>query len=280
MLNLGRSGGVAKIPAPVAATESVPAFVENRNAPLPRLALVVPTLREAGNIRILLRRVRATLDAMQIEYNLIVVDDDSRDGIEAIVGEIAEADPRVRIVVREGRRGLAGAVIHGWRHSEAEILGVMDADLQHPPELLSRLWHQVAQGADLAVGSRYAAGGSLGEWNLLRRLISRLAIWVTLPLQRASARSHDPMSGFFLVRRSCIRDLELQTTGFKILLEILVRGNVRNLAEVYFDFGTRRTGASKASIKVAIDYAALLFRLYRWRRSEIGPLPIDRPENA
>ncbi len=280
MLNLECSGELANIPAPAAATESLPGFVENLpTAPL-RLALVVPTLREAGNIGVLLRRVRATLDALNIEYNLIVVDDDSRDGIEAIVGEIADADPRVRIVVREGRRGLAGAVIHGWRHSDAEILGVMDADLQHPPELLSRLWHQVAQGADLAVGSRYVTGGSLGEWNPLRRLISKLAIWITLPLQRASARAHDPMSGFFLVRRSCIGDLDLQTAGFKILLEILVRGKVRSLAEVHFDFGTRRAGASKASIKVAIDYAALLFRLYRWRRGEIRSLPIKGPETA
>ena len=280
MTTLKSPGELANMPAPVAAADFFPASVESLRAPRARLALVVPTLREAGNIRTLLGRVRVTLDALHIEYSLIVVDDDSRDGIEAIVGEIAEADPRVRIVVREGRRGLSGAVIHGWRHSDAEILGVMDADLQHPPELLSRLWNRMELGADVAVGSRYVGKGGPGDWNIVRRLISKLAIWITLPLQRTSARARDPMSGFFLVRRSCIDDLELQASGFKILLEILVRGNIRSLSEVYFDFGTRQAGRSKASIKVAIAYAGLLLRLYCRRRTGIPAFPLKRPENA
>jgi dolichol-phosphate mannosyltransferase len=260
MVNLLSPDLLAKIPEPLATLEAAPGL---------RLALIVPTLREAGNIRALLQRVRDTLDPLHIQYSLMVVDDDSRDGIEAIVSEIGLEDPRVSILVREGCVGLAGAVIHGWQHTDAEVLGVIDADLQHPPELLAPLWQKVADGADLAVGSRYAAGGSLGEWNASRRFVSKVATWLTRPLQRRCARAHDPMSGFFLVRRSCIDGIGLQNSGFKILLEILARGRIRNLAEVQFDFGTRQAGASKASLRVAIEYALLLLRLYRFRSKTI-----------
>src|SRR3979411_1037611 len=116
-----------------------------------KLALVVPTLGEAANIRTVLRRVRTSIDPLGIPYELIVVDDDSRDGTAEIVHQISEADPRVRLLVRSNARGLAGAVVHGWQQSEAEIVGVIDADLQHPPELLPQLWKAVDSGTDLAV---------------------------------------------------------------------------------------------------------------------------------
>ena len=95
----------------------------------PKLAVIVPTVYEAGNIRTLIERIRGALRPLGIGYELIVVDDDSRDGIDEIVSEIARRDPRIRLLVRKGVRGLAGAVIHGWRNTEAEVLGVIDADL-------------------------------------------------------------------------------------------------------------------------------------------------------
>jgi len=229
----------------------------------PRLALVIPTLHEAKNILPLLRRVRTSLDRCDVAYEVIVVDDDSRDGIEEIIAGISAEDPRVRLIVRRGERGLAGAVLRGWEESEAPHLAVMDADLQHPPELLPRLWEQMDAGADLVVGSRYACGGSLRGWKPTRHLISRVAVWMTLPVQRAGLRACDPMSGFFMVRRSCIDGIGLQKSGFKILLEILARGEIRSVVEVPFTFGRRYAGASKATARVAFDYLALLLRLYR-----------------
>ncbi|MGB6130839.1 MAG: polyprenol monophosphomannose synthase [Acidobacteriaceae bacterium] len=229
----------------------------------PRLALVIPTLHEAKNILPLLRRVRTSLDRCDVAYEVIVVDDDSRDGIEEIIAGISAEDPRVRLIVRRGERGLAGAVLRGWEESEAPHLAVMDADLQHPPELLPRLWAQMDAGADLVVGSRYACGGSLRGWKPTRHLISRVAVWMTLPVQRAGLRACDPMSGFFMVRRSCIDGIGLQKSGFKILLEILARGEIRSVVEVPFTFGRRYAGASKATARVAFDYLALLLRLYR-----------------
>lgn len=233
--------------------------------PVAQLALVVPTLREAGNIRVVLDRIRQSLDPVGIAYEILVVDDDSNDGTEAIVQEISRADPRVRLLIRKGERGLGGAVLYGWKHADAEVLGVIDADLQHPPELLPRLWAAVAAGSDVVLASRYAPQGGLENWHPARHLLSRMAIWLTYPLQKREIYVQDPMAGFFMVRRSCLEGIELHNRGFKILLEILVRGKVRSVSEIPFTFGPRHAGTSKASIAVGLDYFSLLYRLWRNR---------------
>jgi dolichol-phosphate mannosyltransferase len=227
-----------------------------------KLALVIPTLNEAENLPPLLRGVRAVLDPQGIEYEILVVDDDSCDGTEMIVSAIARNDARVRLLVRKGEKGLSGAVLYGWRHTDAAILGVMDADLQHPPELLFSLMSAIDAGNDLAIGSRYTAGGRLGDWNPLRKLISAAAVWATWPIQREGLRAKDPMSGYFLVRRECVDNIRFQPLGFKLLLEILVRGRIRSVAEVPFAFGQRYRGASKANFEVVMEYAKLLAKLY------------------
>ncbi|MGA3161559.1 MAG: polyprenol monophosphomannose synthase [Terracidiphilus sp.] len=234
-----------------------------------KLALVIPTLREAENIGGLLNHVRTVLDLVEMDYEILVVDDDSRDGTEEIVSAIAQKDPRVRLLVRKGERGLSGAVLYGWRQTDAAILGVMDADLQHPPELLPALIAAIFAGHDLAIGSRYTAGGELGAWNPIRKLLSTTAVWATWPIQRSGIRAHDPMTGFFLVRRKCIDGIAFRPSGFKLLLEILVRGRLRSVAEVPLAFGSRNRGASKANFKVGWDYAKLLGRLY-WERFGFG----------
>ena len=127
--------------------------------------------------------------------------------------------PASALLVRTRERGLSGAILHGWRHTDATILGVMDADRQHPPELLPQLVARVLDGRDLAIGSRYATGGSRGWWNPIRVFSSAAAIWATRPLQPRSRRVRDPLSGFFIVRRRCVENLPFQPTGFKLLLE-------------------------------------------------------------
>jgi len=237
-----------------------------------KLALVIPTLCEAENICGLLDRIRSVLDPLGVSYELLVVDDDSCDGTAELVSAIAEEDPRVRLLVRKGERGLSGAILHGWQRTDAAILGVMDADLQHPPHLLPELLAAIFDERDIVIGSRYTPGGELGQWNIGRKFLSAAAVWVTWPLQSPRLRAKDPMSGFFLVRRRCLDQIRFQRTGFKLLLEILVRGRIESLAEIPFEFGQRFRGASKANIKVAVDYARLLARLYagkywRWKRS-------------
>jgi len=240
-----------------------------------KTTLIIPTLREAANIPVLLQRVRAVLDPAGIDYEILIVDDDSRDGIEETVAEISKRDPRVHLLVRKGKRGLSGAVLHGWMHTDAAIVGVMDADLQHPPELLPELLSKVLGGCDLVIGSRYTEGGGLGAWNPIRKLISAAAVWVTWPIQRSGLRAKDPMSGFFFVRRDCLNGVDFQEEGFKLLLEILVRARLASVHEVPFAFGQRFRGASKANMKVAVDYGKLLARLYGFRFGWKRPVPVS-----
>lgn len=230
-----------------------------------KLALTIPTLLEAENLQPLLERVRAVLDQLDIEYEILVVDDDSGDATAEIVTAISREDPRVRLLVRKGRRGLSGAVLHGWENTDASVVGVMDADLQHPPELLPKLVAAMLSGCDLAIGSRYTPGGGPGDWNPLRRLLSAAAVWATWPIQRVGLRARDPMSGFFLVRRDCLVGVPFQQSGFKLLLEILVRAHISSVREVPFTFGRRFRGSSKANVKIALEYGRLLARLYRSR---------------
>ena len=240
-----------------------------------KTALIIPTLREAANIPVLLDRIRGVLDPAGINYEILIVDDDSRDGTEEAVAEISSKDPRVRLLIRKGKRGLSGAVLHGWMHTDAPIIGVMDADLQHPPELLPQLISTVVGGGDLVIGSRYTEGGGLGSWNPVRKLISAAAVWVTWPIQHAGLRAKDPMSGFFFVRRDCLNGVDFQEEGFKLLLDILVRARLTSVHEVPFAFGQRFRGASKANLKVAVDYGKLLARLYSWRFGSRRPVPVS-----
>ena len=139
------------------------------------ISIVLPTYCEAASIEEVLRRASVALQKAGEPYELIVVDDSSPDGTaelaEALSGELP-----VRVVRRPGRSGLAKAVVEGWKAARGDVLGVMDADLQHPPEVLAGLIGLVRGGADLAVGSRHVEHGGVGDWNLIRRMISRTVV--------------------------------------------------------------------------------------------------------
>lgn len=227
------------------------------------LALVIPTYNEAGNIGPLLQRATAALAG--IEHEIIVVDDASTDGTGDRVREAAERMPFVRLIVRQDERGLASAVLRGWQSSTASVLGVMDADLQHPPELLPELWARILGGADLALASRYVKSASLGDWSMTRRVLSVLGIWSAAYALPKGRRVHDPASGFFLLRREAIAGVPLVGQGFKLLLEVLVRGRIHRVEEVPFQFGVRQQGRSKGDVRVLLDYFALLWKLRRAR---------------
>ncbi|UWZ83040.1 glycosyltransferase [Occallatibacter riparius] len=233
-----------------------------------KLALVIPTLNEAECLPAMLERVLAVMAALPVAFEILVVDDDSPDATAAVVAAIAEREPRVRLLVRRGERGLAGAILHGWQNTDASLLGVMDADMQHPPEVLRELVNAMEAGADVALASRFAALGAGHRWrNPLRRLATAVSIWMARPLQPAEFRVSDPLSGYFLVRRRCVAGVAFRQTGFKLLLEILTRGRLRSVVEVPFEFGRRGGGRSKAGARVAWDYVLLLCRLYqeKWK---------------
>src|SRR5262249_28215485 len=156
--------------------------------------------------------------------------------------------PKLRVMRREGERGLSTAVIRGWQAARGEVLAVIDADLQHPPEVTLALWKEMERGADLAVGSRHVEGGGVSDWAFHRRLLSRGAQLLGLAfLPGVLGRVSDPMSGYFMVRRSAIARKILNPLGYKILLEVLGRGDVRRVGEVGYVFRERVEGESKVT---------------------------------
>ena len=226
------------------------------------VSIVVPTLREAANIPTLVERVHAALSASAIEWELLLVDDDSNDGSEELVTELARGLPVRMEVRRNAPRDLSLAVLHGIRLARFDRVVVMDADLSHPPERIGGLLAALDGDCDMAVGSRYAPGGHIDRtWGWSRRLNSRVATLLALPLVRCS----DPMSGFFATDRRTLPDLErLQPIGYKIGLELMVRGRLR-VAEVPIGFVDRDLGSSKMNRRQQVNYLRHLYRLYRYR---------------
>ena len=226
------------------------------------ISVVVPTYKEADSIQEVIRRSGQALVASGEEYELIVVDDNSGDGTAELAEELG-SEFHVRILRRAGRLGLATAVVDGWKVAKGDLLGVIDADLQHPPEILVALAAALRQSnADLAVASRYIAGGGTSDWELIRRVISSGATHLAasvLPLKLSVVS--DPMSGMFVVRAGAISGAELSPRGYKILLEVLARGRVEHVVEVPYQFEERTRGASKLGARQYAEYLAHLVRL-------------------
>ena len=222
------------------------------------LSVVIPTLNEAGNVEPLLEKLGIALAG--IEWEAIFVDDGSTDGTPELLTRIAQADRRVRMIRRIGRRGLSSAVVEGALASTTPIVAVIDADLQHDERILPDLYRAIADGDhELAIGTRYCQGGSTGEWEESRLKISRFATALAAPIMKT--RLSDPMSGFFAVRRDVLLEAapRLSNVGYKILLD-LVASHPRPLkvAEVGYTFGTRQHGTSKLDEMVALEYVELL----------------------
>jgi dolichol-phosphate mannosyltransferase len=227
--------------------------------------LVVPTRNEAGTVAEFLAAATAVLDTLLPgAYELILVDDDSPDGTWEKALALRGRYPALRVLRRLAETGLASAVVRGFQLARAPVLGVMDADLQHPPEACALLWAEVARGAELAVASRHVPGGGVSQWSLRRRILSRGAqLTGLLVLPGLVGRVSDPMSGYFFVRRSAIEGALLKPAGYKILIELLGRGRIRWIAEAGYVFRERAVGASKATRGVYLDYLRQLARLRR-----------------
>ena len=225
------------------------------------ISVIIPTYNEAPVIQETLRRAAAALRAAGEDFELVVVDDASGDGTAELVESAAPEIP-ARVLRRAGRLGLATAVLDGWATARGDVLGVLDADLQHPPETLTALARAIHQGADLAIGSRYVPGGGTSDWTWPRRFISRTATHMAatvLPLKLAAVG--DPMSGMFMVRASVLRDAHLNPLGYKILLEVIAKAHYEKLVEVPYIFQERERGASKLGARQYVEYVQHLGRL-------------------
>jgi dolichol-phosphate mannosyltransferase len=227
------------------------------------LSLVIPTYNEGKNLPPLIGRLTQLLDAaLPNDYELIVVDDNSPDHTWEKALALSTQVPQLRVMRRSHERGLSSAVIRGWQVARGGLLGVIDADLQHPPEVVIQLLAALQAGADLAVGSRHVDGGGVSEWSMLRRVLSRGAQTLGLVLlPQVVGRVSDPMSGYFMVRRDAIAGPLLNPKGYKILLEVIGRGDIHTIAEVGYVFQERAEGASKVTWRQYVDYIHHLLRL-------------------
>jgi dolichol-phosphate mannosyltransferase len=239
----------------------------------PLLSVVVPTKNERGNVALLLERLETVLPTVAME---VIFVDASTDGTAEAIEEMAARSERDVVLLRQVRdrrfSGLGGAVVQGLRAARAPWACVMDADMQHPPELIAELLEQAESGdRDLVLASRYCEHGDARSFGWARAMASRSTTTsARLLFPRRLRNVTDPMSGFFLVRRDAIALDRLRPRGFKILLEILVRNPALRTAEVSFTFGERQAGKSKATVREGLRYLSLLARLRFARFGAVG----------
>jgi dolichol-phosphate mannosyltransferase len=220
--------------------------------------IVIPTYNERDRLGILLERVFDACDRDGLALEVIIVDDNSADGTGALADDWARRR-RVRVIHRAGKLGLGTAVLEGFAAARTEVVGVMDGDLSHPPQLLPKLFRTIEDGFDLVVASRYVRGGGTANLPFGRWLLSRAGCWLARPLTPV----HDAMSGYFLIRRSRLEEFRTSVKGFKIGLELFVRSQPRRLAEVGYVFVGRSAGESKMSVAEATGFLRQLASLYR-----------------
>ena len=227
------------------------------------ISIVVPTYKESENLPHLARSIAEALRPRGFEYEIVFVDDDSNDGSEEVCAELSKTHP-ARILVRKGQRGLATAVIHGMEAAVGDVVVVMDADLSHPASAIPEMVERLQSGeSDFVLASRYVEGGSIhDDWSAFRRLNSVVPSVLARPL----CHLKDPMSGFFAIRRSDMPDpIRLSPVGYKIALEIFVKGRFQKASEVPIHFADRQHGESKLTLKEQLNFLRHLVRLYSYK---------------
>lgn len=231
---------------------------------LPRqVSIVVPTYKEVGNLEELLSRIHKEAIQTGIEVHTYIVDDNSQDGTEELLASMSKLF-NVTLITRTDERGLASAVIRGIEEAKDSVVAVMDADLSHPPEMLTAISYQIITGrADMAVASRYTVNGRVANWPFFRRVVSFGATCLARPLTRIA----DPMSGFFAFRKELYKNVngEINALGFKIGLELMVKMKPQRIAELPYTFIDRAQGASKLKPKVYSEYLLHLYQLYTFK---------------
>jgi len=225
------------------------------------ISIIIPTYNERENLEELFKRISRALEDR--DFEIIIVDDDSPDKTWEKAEILGKIYP-VRVIRRTKEKGLSSAVIRGFEEANGDIIVVMDADLQHPPEVIPKLIEAIEHGADISIASRYVKGGKVENWYWWRKIISKGAIMVGRVALPKIRNIKDPVSGFFALKKGVIAKTDLNSVGFKILLEILIKGQYERVVEIPFTFGLRRAGESKLSQKQIINYLKHIYRLMRW----------------
>jgi dolichol-phosphate mannosyltransferase len=226
------------------------------------ISIIIPTYNEARNITTLVMRIKASLSE---KYELIIVDDASPDGTGSIAEKLSQDHP-IKVIHRDKKLGLASAVLDGFKIASGELLCVIDSDLSHPPEIIPLLIKDLElQDADIIIASRFIKGGGIENWPKIRLWGTNLAMLVVMPLTPIK----DPMSGFFILKAKVLHHANLIPRGFKILLEILVKGKYTKAVEFPFVFIDRIYGSSKLNSRTYLDFIEQLFDLYLYKLKSV-----------
>lgn len=228
-----------------------------------RFSLVIPTYNERENLGPLVDGVFAALEG--VEFQLIIVDDDSPDGTGALADELAATRTGMSVLHRKGKRGRGAAMVDGIAAAGGDILGIMDADMQHPPEVLPKLLAAMEGGADVAIASRYIEGGGAEGRTAARSLVSKGALFLSHLFLPQTRHVSDTQSGFFVFRRQVIDGVSLDVRGFTALVEVLGKGKFQRTVEVPYTFRKRAAGESKLGTLEILRYVGQLLRLSEYR---------------
>jgi len=222
-----------------------------------KVSIIIPTYNERENLPILLEKIFRVFKENSIDGEVVVVDDASPDNTGKVADRLVKRYKNIRVLHRETKSGLSSAVLDGIEIAKGDIIGVMDADLSHPPEEIPRFLKAMKK-ADFAIGSRYKKGSRIEDWNLKRKIISRSAKLLAKPLTNIS----DPLSGFLFFRKNLIKGIKLDPKGFKIGLEILVKARPKKIVEIPHTFIGRKKGESKLKAVEYLNYLHHIISLY------------------
>ncbi|MFA5870349.1 MAG: glycosyltransferase family 2 protein [Candidatus Paceibacterota bacterium] len=226
-----------------------------------QISLIIPTYNEVENIEPLIEEIDKVINKSIADFEYIIVDDNSPDGTGAVAEKLKERYP-VKVIHRSGKFGLGSAVIEGFGVSTREYLGVMDADLSHDPDILNNMVKALDE-CEIVIGSRFAKESNVEQWKWWRKLVSKIGVFFAKLISGA----HDPLSGYFILNRSVIDGVQLETVGYKILFEILVKGKWKKIQEFPFTFRIRKYSTSKLNSKEYVLFVKQLlsFAIYKYK---------------
>lgn len=229
---------------------------------MPSLSIVIPTFHEAANINILIEKL-APLAAQFSAFEVIIVDDNSQDGTEQLIANLQRDYAWLKLIIRQTPPDLSLSVLNGLQQATHDILLVMDADLSHSPEYILQLIQALKEPTDFVIGSRFIAGGSIGEdWPWYRRCNAQLA----KSLVKKLTHLHDPLSGFFCLRKTTFQKAKnLNPIGYKIGLELIIKCHCQHIVEIPIHFHERVFGESKLNWKQQLKYLRHIGRLYQYK---------------
>lgn len=230
-----------------------------------KLSIIIPIYNEEENIKELLEILLKVVDNYKINSEIIIIDNNSEDNTIEIAKEVLK-NFKGKVIYRNGNKDLVSSVIEGFKLVNSEIIGVMDADLSHPPQAIPLFLKAIdLEGVDFAIGSRYIKGASIEGWPLYRRVISKTGCF----LARISSgiKVKDMISGFFFFKKDIIDGVTFEANGFKVCLELLTKGRYNRLKEIPYEFVNRKKGKSKLTFKIMWHYLIQIYKILIFRLS-------------